>query len=208
METTVTMTKLSNICDADSGVCLADTTQTIQEHLNRSELWRYTRAMNKIDLLRGLNLKDLNVLDKIDALTFEHHGMCLKDSLVTKARLKACKKHHIKFIDRDGLVDHMNRMLPGEDECERESYFKRELAEFFIEKLGENSPHKLRAVMVKLNAKKNLDLEDLNFLSDMEIVASRELSWTIINPDLIEAIDTSCKKLGIYFSNLQQVITH
>ena len=39
------------------------------------------------------------------------HGMCLKDSAVTKARLKACRRYGINFIDRDGLVDHMKLFL-------------------------------------------------------------------------------------------------
>ena len=99
-------------------------------------------------------------------------------------------------------------MLPSENEREQESNFKRELAEFFIEKLGEDSLGKLRNVVLKLNAKEDLDLEDLNFLSEMESVASNELDWTIINPELKKAINKACEKFGIYFQNLQQVVAH
>ena len=208
METTATLSKVSNVFDAYSGVYLADTTRTIQVNLNQHELWRYAKAMVKIETLKNLNLKDLHLLDKIDALTYKHHGMCLKDSLVTKARLKACAKFKVKFIDRDGLVEHMNCMLPSGKSRNKESNFKSELAEFFIEKLGYDSPYKLRNIAIKLNAKEDLDLADLNFLSDMEVVASQELDWTIINQELVEAINKSCKKLGIYFQNLQQVVTH
>ena len=208
MERTTTMPKVSNVFDAYSEVRLTDASSTIQEHLNRRELWRYTKAMNKVGMLQGLNLKDLEVLDKIDALTFEYHGMCLKDSLVTKARLKACKKYKVEFIDRDGLVEHMNCMLPSENEHEQESKHTREIAEFFIEKLGDDLPVKLRNVVVKLNAKEDLVLGDLAFLSKMELIASQELDWTIMNPELEEAINKACKKLGIYFQNLQQIVTH
>ena len=208
MDTTTTMPKVSNVFDAYSGVRLTDASSTIQEHLNRRELWRYTKAMNKVGMLQGLNLKDLEVLEKIDALTFEYHGMCLKDSLVTKARLKACKKYKVEFIDRDGLVDHMNCMLPISGDQEQESKHTREIAEFFIEKLGDDLPIKLSNVVSKLNAKEDLALEDLNFLSDMELLASQELEWTIMNPELEKAINKACKKLGIYFQNLQQFISH
>jgi len=169
---------------------------------------RYAKAINKVQTFQGLNQKDLEVFDKIDALTFKHNGMCLKDSLVTKARIKACKKFNVQFIDRDGLVDHMNCMLPSDHEREEKSSIEFEIAEFFVAKLGEDSPGKLRTIIFKLNAKQDLDLEDLNFLSKMEMVASTELDWTIVNSELAEAIDKACKKFGIYFLNLQQVAAH
>lgn len=208
METTTTMPKVSNVFDAYSGVRLTDTSSTIASHLSESELARYGRAMFKVRELKNLNLKDLGILDKIDALTYKYHGMCLKDSQVTKARLKACKKYKVEFIDRDGLVEHMNCMLPISGDQEQESKHAREIAEFFIEKLGDDLPVKLRNVVVKLNAKEDLALGDLTFLSDMEMVASQELDWTIMNPELEEAISKACKKLGIYFQNLQKVVTH
>ncbi len=208
MEVTIDKSKLSNVVDAYSGVCFADTANTIQKHLNRRELWRYTKVMNKVQMMQSLNLKDLQVLDKIDALTFEYHGMCLKDSLVTKARLKACKKYNIEFVDRDGLVDHMNCMLQIQRPQEQESNYSREIAEFFIEKLGDDLPIKLSNVVSKLNAKEDLALEDLNFLSDMELLASQELEWSIMNPELEKAINKACNKLGIYFQNLQPVSSH
>jgi hypothetical protein len=208
METIATLPKESSVFDAYSGVNLAETTRTIQINLNKHELLRYAKAMVKIEVLQNLNLKDLHLLDKIDALTYKHHGMCLKDSLVTKARLKACAKYKVEFIDRDGLVDHMNCMLPSEYSRNKGSNFKRELAEFFIKRLGKDSPGKLRNILIKLDSVEDLDLADLKFLSDMEVVASQELDWTIINPELIEAINRSCKKLGIYFQNLQQVATN
>ncbi len=207
METT-TMSKVSNIFDVYGGVRLSDTSSTIASHLSQSELARYGRAMFKVQALKNLNLKDLGILDKIDALTFEYHGMCLKDSLVTKARLKACKKYHIEFVDRDGLVDHMNCMLPKSDIQEKKSNYNKLIGKFVLEKLGNDSPYKLSKVLQKLGEGEDLDLADLNFLSEMEAVASRELDWTIINPELIEAIDKACKKLGIYFQNLQQVVAH
>lgn len=208
METTVSMTKLSNICDAYSGVCLADTSSTIASYLSKPELIRYSRAIAKVQTQQKLNLKDLNVLDKIDALTYEHHGMCLKDSLVTNARLNACKKYGVEFVDRDSLVEHMNCMLPSENPREKKATFYKGLGEFFTEKLGSDHPYKLRTVLEKLDQKRDLDLADLIFLSEMESVASQELDWTIINAELITAIDKACKKLGIYFQNLQKVVTH
>jgi hypothetical protein len=68
------------------------------------------------------------------------------------------KKYKVEFVDRDGLVDHMNCMLPSECSRNKESNFKRELAEFFIKKLGDDSPGKLRNIINKLNAMEDLDI--------------------------------------------------
>lgn len=208
METTATSSKVSNVFDAYSGVNMTDTARTIRLNLKQHELKRYAKAMIKVGSLQNLNLKDLHLLDKIDAITYKYHSMCLKDSLVTKARIKACAKNKVEFIDRDGLVDHMNCMLMSEYSRSEESDLKRKLAEYFIEKLGDDFPDKLRNIIIKLDAKEDFDLVDLHILSDMEIVVSQEFDNTIINSELTEAINKSCKKLGIYFQNLQQVVSH
>ena len=206
MAARVEMVPANKIFDEYSGVCLMDTTQTIRVNLSKDELERYGRAMKKINTRQNLNQRDLAVFDKIDQLTFKHHGMCLKDSLVTKARLKACKKYNIEFIDRDYLIDHMNQMLPSIDANNKKYEFYKELGNFFINKLGYDSQYKLREVIQKLERGEDLSLENLTFLGEMETVASEELDWTTINPELIALIDKSCKKLGIYFKNLQEVV--
>jgi len=208
MGLTIDMAKLGNVVDGYSGIRLTDTTMTIQSHLNRQELLRYARAINKVQMLQSLNRKDLEILDKIDALTFKYHGMCLKDSLVTRARLKACKKNRIEFIDRDGLLEHMNFMLPSGENKKKGPILNNALAQFFIEKLGKETPKKFSKIMTKLNNGQELDLADLGFLSEMQLVASQDLNWTIIHEQLIDAINEACNKLGIYFQNLQQVISH
>lgn len=206
MEMKQTAVQANNLFDATSGACLGDVMQTVMDNLDFSESQRYGKAMMKIQAQQNLNRRDLAVFDKIDEITFKHHGMCLKDSLVTKARLKACKKYSIKFTDRDCLMDHMNQMLPNINARDKKSEFYKELGNFFINRLGYDSQYKLHEVIQKLDRDEDLSLENLTFLSDMEIVASEELDWTIINPELKAMIDRSCKKLGIYFKNLQQVV--
>ena len=78
MAARVEMVTATKLFDAYSGVRLMDTTQTIQINLSKDELERYGRAMMKINTRQNLNQKDLAVFDKIDQLTFKHHGMCLK----------------------------------------------------------------------------------------------------------------------------------
>lgn len=204
MAARVEMVQANKLFDAYSGVRLIDTTKTVQVNLSKEELEGYGRAMMKINTRQNLNRRDLAVFDKIDQLTLKHHGMCLKDSMVTKARLKACKKYNIEFIDRDYLVDHMNQMLPSEDTSSNKTEYDEEIGNFFIQRLGYEGVYKLREVVEKLTRDEDLNLENLIFLSEMETVASEELDWTIINQELKTLIESSCKKLGIYFKNLQQ----
>ena len=113
MEMKLEMVSVDKLVDAYSGVSMLDSTQTIMEGLTQLELDRYGKAMDKVEKGQALNIKDLKVFDRIDALTYQKHGMCLKDSHVTKARIKASKKYGVKFIDRDGLINHMNQMMPS-----------------------------------------------------------------------------------------------
>ena len=111
MQFSLDESNIRNIIDGFTGQSLLDVKTTINNSLNRSEHQTYSSALEKILSKKTLNRKDLKVLDKIDALTYEKHGMCLKDSKVTSARIKACKKYSMKFIDRDGLQEHMNFMF-------------------------------------------------------------------------------------------------
>lgn len=208
MEMKQEMVTLTKVHDAYSGVCLMDTTSTLATKLNKIDINRYAKALHKVRGGTSLNRKDLTLFDKIDELTFEAHGMCLKDSQVTKARLKACKKQRIEFIDRDGLVDHMNLMMPEHDENLSKVDFYKKLGEFFIEHLGEESMHALQDLIRRFGDSAELTLKDLQLLSKLEEVAATELDWTIINQEMRAAINKACKKLGIYFQNLQQVMTH
>jgi uncharacterized protein YxjI len=112
MQYTQEKVALSKVVDGFSGKNLLDISTTIADLLDARETNIYTRAIFKVGNKETLNRDDLKVLDKIDALTYEMHGMCLKDSMVTKARIKACKKYGMQFTDRDGLEMHM-KMITG-----------------------------------------------------------------------------------------------
>lgn len=105
------MVPFSKIHDEFSGVRLLDAYEAILKNLTKQELILYTSACMKVSLREKLNRKDAILFNKIDEITKREVGMCLKDSKVTNARLKACRRYGIKFIDRDGLVDHMKMML-------------------------------------------------------------------------------------------------
>lgn len=202
------MVSASEVFDAYSGVCLADTTQTIADNLSKSESERYQQALMKVCNHKKLNRSDLNVFDRIDEITYKHHGMCLKDSQVTKARIKASKKYRIPFVDRDGLVEHMNAVNSNANPPNdvEEYYFA--LGKLFQDEFGADVHHKLAKVVQKMDRKEGFNLEDLNFLSELEVFADQELGWTVVDDEIRGAIERSCNKLGIYFQNLQKVVTH
>lgn len=208
MKVEINASNVGSFYDGFSGVSLGAVNETIVKSLTKSEFNRYTRAIQKVPYGQPLNRKDLDVLDKIDATTYKHHGMCLKDSLVTKARLQASKKFGMQFIDRDGLVDHMNMMLSADILQKKQPDLSMDLAVIFIERFGDDLPIKTLSIVHKLNTQQNFDLADLEFISEMEALASEEMGLSIVDEALWLLIDKSCKKLGIYFQNLKQPIFH
>ena len=111
MEKQIEMVSLDQLLDGYSMVSISDVYETLQKNLGASELQKYSIAC--LNVMRGLKLSRSQtiLLNKVDEITMREHGMCLKDSAVTKARLKACRRYGINFIDRDGLVDHMKLFL-------------------------------------------------------------------------------------------------
>ncbi len=111
MEYKTEMVPLKKMNDAFSLVNLNDVLETLSNKLTRDELATYARACMKVMTREKLSRCDAMLFNKIDEITMREHGMCLKDSAVTKARLIACKRFGIKFIDRDNLINHMNMFL-------------------------------------------------------------------------------------------------
>jgi hypothetical protein len=111
MEFKTAMAPLKEIVDAYSMVSMGDVFGALSKRLTRPELQAYSGASRKVMLREKLSRSDAILFNKIDEITMREFGMCLKDSKVTKARLKACKRFGIEFIDRDNLIDHMNLFL-------------------------------------------------------------------------------------------------
>jgi len=105
------MVPLNKVHDTFSGINLEDVTATLHKQLTTHELQAYYSACMKVTLKEKLSRCDAIIFNKIDAITMREHGMCLKDSAVTKARLVACKRFGMKFTDRDNLIDHMKLMM-------------------------------------------------------------------------------------------------
>ena len=95
----------------DNIVNLMEVVNTVNSCLTTKETEQYLDANIKVITGRTLSRNDVLLYDRIDAITMEKHGMCLKDSKVTKARLKACRKYSMKLNDRDGLIDHMKLFI-------------------------------------------------------------------------------------------------
>lgn len=111
MEYKTEMVAIENITDAYSLVSISDVYETLQKELSVAELKKYSISCLNVMMGAKLSRSETILLNKIDEITMREHGMCLKDSAVTKARLKASRRYGMKFIDRDGLVDHMKMML-------------------------------------------------------------------------------------------------
>ena len=111
MEFKFEMVPVNKVHDTFSGINLGDVTATLHKQLTTHELQAYYSGCMKVTLKEKLSRGDAIIFNKIDEITMRTHGMCLKDAAVTKARIGACKRNGIKFIDRDNLIDHMKFMM-------------------------------------------------------------------------------------------------
>ena len=204
MQLTQEKVKLSNTIDGFSGQCLLDVNKTITRSLERSELHIYSRAIGKVLNKETLNKDDLKLLDKIDALTYEKHGMCLKDAAVTLARLKACKKYGIQFTDRDGLVVHLQMMT----NLNQERTAAHKFGTYMVDKLGVGSIEAFYKAMHKVKRGIDLDITDLEAFNAMEEIAEKKFNWCIRDEQVQIARKNASEKLGVKFVDLSIVAFH
>jgi len=108
MEKQIEMVSLDQILDGYSMVSIGEVYETLRKQLSATELKKYSMSCLNVMMGAKLSRSETILLNKVDEITMREHGMCLKDSAVTKARLKACRRYGMKFIDRDNLIDHMN----------------------------------------------------------------------------------------------------
>jgi hypothetical protein len=166
--------------------------------------------MIKVDRQETLNRKDLALFDKIDAVTFEHYGMCLKDSLVTKARIKACKKYGVQFIDRDGLIDHMNCMFGAQQSSNRMATNSNaeKMAILLLSQLGEDRFYEFAQAFSSITSNVALTKADLEVLKEVDQVLVAYLKSSMIHGRVREAIAEACDELGIEFDDLKTKTIH
>ena len=108
MEKQIEMVSLDQLLDGYSMVSISEVYETLEKELSAAELKKYSMSCMNVMMGAKLGRSEAILLNKVDEITMREHGMCLKDSAVTKARLKACRRYGMKFIDRDNLIDHMN----------------------------------------------------------------------------------------------------
>ena len=194
------MISADKIMLSGSGIALLDVHSTIKEGLSQEELALYTKAINKVNQSEKLNRKDLKVLDRIDQLTMDVHGICLKDSQVTKARMKAAKRYGMQFIDRDGLVDHMNMALGlGDDSCEEELD-----ADPIMECLNANMcsdcMDKVHRAVYKIGNGMPLTEDDVWIMQEASSIVIEELGFSFDDSVIGEALIEACDRLGIQYN--------
>ena len=91
-----------------NGVTLLDCQTVIHKSMNLGAFIDYAFALDQIQLGNPLTESDLELFDHVDKVTNKYLGVTLKDSMVTRARVDACKRFGIEFEDRGGLIDHMD----------------------------------------------------------------------------------------------------
>ena len=202
MKNTVKLGMISadKIMLSGSGIALLDVHSTIKEGLSQEELALYTKAINKVNQSEKLNRKDLKVLDRIDQLTMDVHGICLKDSQVTKARMKAAKRYGMKFSDRDGLVDHMNMALGLTDECNEDESDFDPIMECLEANMCSDCMNKVHHAAFKIANQIALTEDDVWIMQEASSIVFEELGFSFDDSEIGEALIEACDRLGIKYN--------
>ena len=194
------MISADKIMLSGSGIALLDVQRTIKEELSPAELALYTKAINKVNQREKLNRKDLRVLDRIDQLTMDVHGLCLKDSQVTKARMKAAKRYGIKFIDRDGLVDHMNMALGLVDECSEDESDFDPIMECLEANMCSDCMDKVHHASFRIANQIPLTEDDVWIMQEASSIVFEELGFSFDDSEIGNALIEACDRLGVKYN--------
>lgn len=196
----------AKIHDAFSGVSLMEVNNTISSNLSPQELKVYDRAIQKVMTKKTLNRNDLRVLDKVDLVTMEKHKMCLKDSLVTKARIKAAKRYRMKFIDRDGLVDHMNSALEIMNSCNQDEFIVDPIMNCLEGNMCSDCLNKLNEASFKIANQIPLTEDDVWIMQEALSIIFEELGYSFEGTRIGNALIEACDELGIAYNGLSGII--
>jgi hypothetical protein len=194
------MVSADKIMLSSTGIGLLDVHTTIKEGLSQAELALYTKAINKVNQREKLNRKDLRVLDRIDQLTMDVNGLCLKDSQVTKARMKAAKRYGIKFIDRDGLVDHMNMALGLVDECSEDESDLDPIMECLEANMCSDCMDKVHHASFRIANQIPLTEDDVWIMQEASNIIFEELGFSFDDSEIGDALIAACDRLGIKYN--------
>lgn len=185
---------------SNTGIALQDVYSTIQKELSQAELALYTKAINKVNQREKLNRKDLKVLDRIDQLTMDVHGLCLKDSQVTKARMKAAKRYGMEFIDRDGLIEHMNMALGIADEGDEGELVFDPITPCLEANMCSDSMNKVHVASFKIANDIPLTEDDVWIMQEAISIVFEELGYSIDDSKIGDVLIEACERLGIKYN--------
>jgi hypothetical protein len=194
------MVSADKIMLSGTGIRLLDVHSTIEEGLSQAELALYTKAINKVSQGEKLNRKDLKVLDRIDQLTMDVHGICLKDSKVTNARMKAAKRYGMQFIDRDGLVEHMNMALGIADQGDEGELVFDPITPCLEANMCSDCMNKVHHAAFKIANQIALTEDDVWIMQEASSILFEELGFSFDDSEIGDALIEACDRLGIKYN--------
>lgn len=194
------MVSADKIMLSSNGIRLFDVKCSIEEGLSQEELALCKKAINKVIQGVNLNRRDLMVFDRIDQLTMDVYGICLKDSKVTKARMKAAKRYGMQFIDRDGLVDHMNMALGLTDDSSEEEAVYDPIMECLNANMCSDSMDKVHRAAFKIANQITLTEDDVWIMQEASSIVFEELGFSFDGSEIGDALIEACDRLGVKYN--------
>jgi len=175
MKNTVKLGMISadKIMLSGSGIALLDVHSTIKEGLSQEELALYTKAINKVNQSEKLNRKDLKVLDRIDQLTMDVHGICLKD---------------------------MNMALGLTDECNEDESDFDPIMECLEANMCSDCMNKVHHAAFKIANQIALTEDDVWIMQEASSILFEELGFSFDDSEIGDALIEACDRLGIKYN--------
>ena len=194
------MVSADKIMLSSNAIGLLDVHSTIEEGLSQEELALCKKAIYKAYQGVKLNRRDLKVFDRIDQLTMDVYGICLKDSKVTKARMKAAKRYGMQFVDRDGLIDHMNMALGLTDDSSEEEAVYDPIMECLNANMCSDSMDKVHQAAFKIANEISLTEDDVWIMQEAFSIVLEELGFSFDDTVIGDALIEACDRLGIKYN--------
>lgn len=181
----------NKILVAVNGPTIDQINRTLSEELTKKEMVMYSKSIDKVLTKQKLNVRDLNIFDKIDEITMAAYGHCLKDSLVTKARLKACKRYKVNFNDRGGLVDHL-KMVEGGTDLEDEQHDVKNIIDEFIDIVGHETAESFADAALKVRDGLDLSMAELKAIARVAAYSSMNFAPLREDTTFMKALEKAC----------------
>jgi hypothetical protein len=114
--------------------------------------------------------------------------------------MKATKRYGMKFIDRDGLVDHMNMALGIRDEGDEGELVFDSITPCLEANMCSDCMDKVHQASLKIANQIPLTEDDVWIMQEASSIVFEELGFSFDDSEIGDALIEACERLGIKYN--------